>query len=435
MRLIRWTGGRARSVCGLALVGALGLGVLGAAFASRRSARNLSSMLGASRFPGYPSVAAEGSRGFDAVWADRAIMTARWSASTRKWSQAVALPGSVPGQWEPQVAGSPSGAGAIVWTQGLSSSPQEVQASYRPAGTNTWPRPVRIFSTSLENGVSEIAHVGMDTRGDAFAAWATSRGLYVAEHAAGATLWSAPVVIAHAGLEAFAVSPGGAAVAVWEHWLSGGISSASQDRVYVSVKPGQASWLRPLDLGPSGYYRLQGDGWIFLPHPQVAINARGTVFVVWQWPHRNRFYPRVAILTPTGHWRAPRTVELPTPGVNPVIAADDRGFATVLWEANGIEEADLSPNGRVLTTRALGPGGDVRLASSGKGDLAAVWRAAALRPAGQHWCPRIHLNAAEDDWSVAIAPNGVGQVVWEHWPGGNRGNVMLARTLRPCRAG
>src|SRR6202035_3469146 len=267
--------------------------------------------------------------------------------------------GSVPGQWEPQVAASASGAAAIVWTQGRSSSPQDVEASYRPAGASAWPRPVRLFSAGVSSGLSEIPQVGMDGRGDAFAAWATVHDLYVAEHPAGAGAWSTPVRVPHAGLQAFAVSPDGTAVAVWEQ-LTGGISSAATGRIYATVKPsGRASWLPARDLGPAGSYRLQGDAWVFETQPRVAINAHGTVFVVWQWPHHNAFYPRVAILRAHDDWRTPRSVALPSAGRDPVIAADDHGDATVLWSAaHGIEDADLSPNGHVVALRGLGPGGD-----------------------------------------------------------------------------
>lgn len=426
-------GARAQRIGVVVVVLVLVLVGLGAGFASHRSGSVPSSTLGASVFPGYPAVAADGTQGFDAVWADRKITTAHWSAATRRWTTAVALPGSLPGQWEPQVAASASGAAAIVWTQGPSSQPQEVKASYRPAGASAWPTPVTVFATSLGNGVSEIPQVGMDSRGDAFAAWATSHVVYVSEHPATASAWSTPVMVPHAGLQAFAVSADGALVAVWET-LRGGLSSPAVGRVYAMIKPpGRASWQPPLDLGAAGDYTLQGDAWIFQPQPRVAINGHGTVFVVWQWPHKNTFYPRVATLRAFDDWRTTRSVSLPSAGRDPVIAADDHGDATVLWNAaHGIEDADLSPNGRLLASRNLGSGGDARLVSDARGDLAGVWTDAAVRPTGHRWCPGIRLKAAEDDWAVAIDPNGVGQVVWEHSPGGDRGNVILARTLSAC---
>jgi hypothetical protein len=151
----------------------------------------------------------------------------------------------------------------------------------------------------------------MDRRGDAFAAWATSHGLYVAEHPARAGSWSRPVRVPHAGLQAFAVSSDGAAVAVWEV-RRGGISSAARGRIYATVKPpGRASWLPPRDLGPADSYQLQGDAWIFEPQPRVATNAHGTVFVVWQWPPHNTFFrawrssARMTTGVPRGRWRCP----------------------------------------------------------------------------------------------------------------------------------
>jgi hypothetical protein len=434
----RLRGGRrqARAAGGVALVLVAVLTGLGAGFASPGTAGTSSASLGSSVFPGYPAVAADGTQGFDAVWADRKITTAHWSAATRRWTPAVGLPGSVPGQWEPQVAASASGAAAIVWSQGRSSSPQDVEASYRRAGTSGWPSPVRLFSAGPNSGVSQIPQVGMDSSGDAFAAWATAHGLYVAEHPARAGSWSTPARVPHAGLQAFAVSSGGAAVAVWEV-LRGGISSAARGRIYATVKPpGRASWLPAQDLGPAGNYQLQGDAWIFQPQPRAAINAHGTVFVVWQWPHNATFYPRVAILRASDDWRTPRSVAMPSAGRDPVIAADDHGEATVLWTAaHGIEDADLTPNGHVAGLRVLGPGGDARLVSNQRGDLAGVWSAAAVRTAGRHWCPQVHLKAAEDDWAVAISPKGVGQVVWEHSTGGDHGDVILAQTLFPCSTG
>ena len=62
----------------------------------------------------------------------------RHAGGRRQWG----LPGSVPGQWEPQVAASASGAAAILWAQGRSSSAQDVEAADRRAGASGWPGPV-----------------------------------------------------------------------------------------------------------------------------------------------------------------------------------------------------------------------------------------------------------------------------------------------------
>jgi hypothetical protein len=213
-------------------------------------------------------------------------------------------------------------------------------------------------------------------------------------------------------------------------------SGGSKDRLYLRVKPAEkTSWLRRFRLGTDGAESGQDDAAIFQYGPRVAVNVHSTLFVTWQWPHKGHYYARVSILTAHGDWHKPRSVVLPGIAGDPVIAGDDTGNATVLWEgAKAIEEADLSPSARVLSTRSLGGGGDPRLVSDSHGDIAGVWGAAGVRPAGRTWCPRARLRAAGEDWAVAMTPSGVAQVLWDHWPGGRRSDVILARTLTPCRA-
>lgn len=73
-----------------------------------------------------------------------------------------------------------------------------------------------------------------------------------------------------------------------------------------------------------------------------------------------------------------------------------------------------------------------RLAADGRDDLAGVWGAAAYRPAGQPWCPPTELRSASEGYSVAIAPGGVAQVIWDYELGTH--GVVRARALTSCRA-
>ena len=427
VRIVIRTGRRRRrAVLYLTLVGLLLLAVLGVGFASSRPTRVVSSTLGSSQFPGFPAVAADGSLGFDAVWTDRAIRTAHWSAATRKWGKATTLSRANPGQSAAQIVASPSGAAAAVWISGpTSGTPQAIDASYRASASSAWQGPVTLVFSRTSGFYNP--QLGMDSHGDAFAAWRTdSRSIVISEHLAGSTSWSPPATVVtdtHLSSLALAVSPDGTLAVVWEHYLSGGVlppSGGTKDVLYLRVKPaGQGSWLRRFRLGTDGAESGQDDAWIFLYGPRVAVNAHSTLFVTWQWPHKGEYHARVSILTARGEWRKPQSVVLPGTAGDPVIAGDDTGHATVLWEgAKTIEEADLSPSARVLSTRSLGSGGDPRLVSDSTGDIAGVWGVTGVRPPGRTWCPRIRLRAAEDDWAVAIAPDGVAQVLWEHWPGG-----------------
>lgn len=66
--------------------------------AAHSLARTVGSTLGAVPVPAYPAVVADGSAGIDAVWiGDGAVMTARWSAATQTWTQAMPLSGRIPG--------------------------------------------------------------------------------------------------------------------------------------------------------------------------------------------------------------------------------------------------------------------------------------------------------------------------------------------------
>jgi hypothetical protein len=393
-----------------------------------------------------PEVAADGSSGFDAVWADdTAVMTAHWSAATQLWSAPTPLSKTVPGQTIPEVAGSASGAAAAIWSVQTSVGPDPIQASYRSADGGAWQPAVTFFSSRAES--VSIPDVGIDARGDAFAAWDTDRGVHLAEYPAGGSAWSRPVIVRRAGLgvQGFAVSPEGTLVLSWEHHLSGGNSpnSPSRDLLYIKVRPaGSATWLSTQSLGQANLYGLQGDGppGTYLPGPRMAINDAGSVFVTWQCLHRGNFYTRAAILSAARRWR-PRIVRLPGPGLNPSIAGDNQGVATVLWDAVAdhpesayVREAEVSARGRVLAVRKLGPGAESVIAADGAGDVVAAWSGygAALRPAGQRWCPRLKLGATREV-AVAIAPSGAAQLVWHYGSNNSTNTAMMATTLTPCR--
>lgn len=127
---------------------------------------------------------------------------------------------------------------------------------------------------------------------------------------------------------------------------------------------------------------------------------------------------------------------LPGAGLEPTIAAGSLGYASVVWEAGNstgvLRAADLSPTARVVDIhRVPGSGSTPRLADDGRGDLAGAWGAAAYRPAGHRWCPATELRAASEGYSVAIAPTGVGEVIWDYELGAH--GVVRARGLTSCR--
>ena len=412
--------------------------------------------MGSAAVPAYPEVAADGSAGFDAVWADRRVMTAHWSAQTRTWTRATALSGRVSLQTAPaELAASPSGAAAAVWTVGSPGEAQAIAARYRARANGAWQPRATLFSSRTQSVYSP--QVGVDGHGIAYAVWRVVGGaIDLAEHPAGARSWSRRVTLVtdpKAGSDGFrggpvlAVSPAGTLAIAWEHTLAEGPEAPSRGLLYVKVRPaGSASWLPTLNLGAEGEVAGAGEGpgGPYTLGPRIALNRRSTVFVVWQWPHRGAFYPRAAVLARAGGWRKPRLVSLRRPGINPVIAADGRGSATVLWESSNaqgvstqIEQADLSPKLRVVRVGSLRGGGvPPVIAANGRGDLVATWgdpSAAALRPARRGWCRPVALGASTEA-QVAIAPDGVAQVIWHRGSDRRPVTPILARTLTRCRA-
>jgi hypothetical protein len=440
----------------VALAAALALG--GGAYAAAQPARPQTAAAGGPvhtlgtvpSLPVYPRIAADGSLGFDAVWmGSQALTTAHWSESTRSWAPAIPLSGQIPLQTISDVAGAPSGAAAAAWTVGSPGVAQAVQARYRPGASGPWEALSTVFS-SRDASVYTV-QIGMDRGGDAFAVWRTGTGaIDLSVHPANSSGWSPTSTVArdaHAGTYGvdggpmLAVTPQGTVALVWEHFLRGAIHANLHDRLYVKVRPaGTTSWGPTLDLGAEEQVSGQDPGppGTFFPGPRIAASASGSVLVTWQWPRGNNVYPRVAVLTPVRRWRRPRIVTIPRPGTDPIIAADAKGFATVLWDGAGPPnfsdgEADVSPRGRLLDSRVLGLGGIPEITADGAGDFAAIWDGGRYRPASRRsWCPELRLAGGAES-SIAMGSNGVAMAVWRHGSDTARTDPMQARTVGPCR--
>jgi hypothetical protein len=327
-------------VVGVGLCGAAA-GAAALALTQGGSARGTAAVLGSALDPAYPAVAADGSRGFDAVWTDSEaeIVTAHRSAITGQWSRPVALSGRV-GQAQARIAGSASGTAAAVWSVNTASDQlQAVQASYRPSVTGAWQPAVTLARSGTD---WRSLHVGVDAHGDAFAAWINGRGVEMSEHPAAASAWSAPVTVeadrrAGAGSSldlALAVSPSGTIALVWERYLDGstlGGYSGTRDDLLLAVRSvGRRGWLPRVSLGLDGMASGQSDTDPYWYGPQITINAHGTIFVASQWPHAGRYRARAAVITPGDHWRRPRFVTLPGAGLEPTITAGAQGYSTVV---------------------------------------------------------------------------------------------------------
>ena len=176
--------------------------------------------------------------------------------------------------------------------------------------------------------------------------------------------------------------------------------------------------------------------------PDVAVDARGAVTVVWSthwWNGEIRAVRR----SPSGAWG--RTARLGR-GIDPQVATDRRGDVTVMWSHNapetttGVQVARRPVGGpwsrpTTLTVDRVAPGyapssdegtfgaDGPELAVSANGDTVVTWSwgsydrdvpmrvQAAYRPAGHRWQHRVNLTPA--DWSedARVAIDGRGNAV------------------------
>jgi len=133
------------------------------------------------------------------------------------------------------------------------------------AATPTWLAP-KNFSVSGNGG---DLNVRVDAAGDAFVVWARSGTVQAAQRPAGGT-WSAAQNISGGCIAPqavqLAVSPGGAAVAVWECPKGGNVI------VQASTRARGGSWSPPHDLSQAGQDAHA---------PQVALDRTGDALAVW----------------------------------------------------------------------------------------------------------------------------------------------------------
>jgi hypothetical protein len=201
--------------------------------------------------------------------------------------------------------------------------------------------------------------------------------------------WSAPSALSlprgHA--PAIAMNPTGAAAVVWERSIS-----RSTTAIQITTREALTDrWTAPVDLTPAA--RLAHE-------PQVAVDGRGTVVVVWRRDTTGdeASVVEVAERPPGGTWTAPHALSDPARrATRPRIAVSVGGAAIVTWQQSG-------------------DGGQTVMA-------------AGRTPEGT-WEPAARVSGAADGRlaAVAIGPTGVATVVWL----GDRSPAAFAAT-RPDR--
>lgn len=107
-----------------------------------------------------------------------------------------------------------------------------VSAAYHPAGTQAWQLTPDL---SFADGNAQDPAVGIDSSGNAIAAWDASVDVEGASRLSGAEDWQRPVVVGSStGAPLVAVNPAGEAVAAWRSYASGALEA--------SIRPASGTW-------------------------------------------------------------------------------------------------------------------------------------------------------------------------------------------------
>ena len=384
-------------------------------------------------YPAFPDVTADGTRGFDTAWvAHQSVFETHLERGASAWAPIANL-GAVKGQAQATIDVAPTGAAVIAWTPTNAEASTTVEMRYRRTFDGPWGP---LTQMTDRRGLSAV-RVATDARGEAYVAWRSASGITLATHPSNAARgWQSPrVVIRDRGAIpsqpgralALATSPSGELAVAWEDQVKGGMTTVSRSLIHLRVRSRAGQWSSPTYLGAETSPPMQGDTQPQSPVLGATFGSNSRIFVTWQAATRQGISPRIASLSASGGWGRPRELTVPRAGQYPVIAADDRNLATVLWTtSNGtIQSATLSPSGSLSKLQTLGSGGQPTVVADGAGRFAAVWNGQAAYRTPHGWCPRREFGEVSES-SVAMAADGQAEIVL------NRHNTLSSLRLIAC---
>ncbi len=350
----------------------------------------------ASRFPGSPHVAVDGSGNAVAVWMQNnsehfTVWANRYAVGTG-WGTARRIDRSGADRaWYPTVGADPAGDALAVWSQ------------EGPGGRNLYADRFTIATGWADPeviGEGAGAGITVGPSGDAVAFWTVYNGTYAlwADRYDAATGWGAAGPVDASASYKYQIDVGldsaGNAVAVWEQGQAGQYDIVSS-RYLVGT-----GWLPGEVIGPGG------------TSPQVTVEPSGTAIAVWQHPPvggSNWSFVWSSRYVPGGGWEAPGMIEdVSSGGVGaPQVGSDASGDAVAAWWQPVID--DPHHTRYVLYAERYVPGGGWRTPEVVESDLC-------TGPCASAW--RLVAGAAGDVFVVWPQDEGSGPRVWANRYGG-----------------
>ena len=324
-----------------------------------------------------PSIAALGEGEAIAVW-DGSFGVEAALATPRGWTSLPPIPHSVLA-FAPEVAADGSGRATVVWRQPGLGGARIDAATRAPGGGWSAARPLSRSGgagpLSRPDGVAFSPQVAVTPSGAAVAVWRRKDGAKSIVQAAVSGRpghWSAAANLSAPGQNAVApavaIDPAGEAVAVWQRF------DGAHQIIQAAARPAGGRWSNPAHLSAAGRNAEA---------PSVALSSTGEAVVAWE-----RFDGRVDRIQATtrprgGRWTPPRNLSAAHRSAHGArLAIDAAGLARVVWqasEANGtaVAEASRPPGGSWSAPGSIAEGPAVRsepaIALAGEGEGVVVW--------------------------------------------------------------
>ena len=284
------------------------------------------SLSGSGRDAQGPRIAVNAAGDAVAVWASVGLSGWSTQAAYRPhggtWLPAVPLQPSTVGTAAPDVVIDGTGRATSVWAQ-TSGSGWRVWASSR--GTDgTWPKAVAISGPDAAGSIAP--QLALEGNNDVIAVWSrkigTSAVIESATRSAATGAWSPAQQLFPPGPDALspviAVDKRGDGVLVWTSAGQSGLS------VVASLRPAGKAWGVPVVLATTATGALA---------PQVAMDARGDVLVVWQrFAGVHEDVQASSLMAGAKSWSAPRTLsKAGADALTPQVALADEDDGAVAW--------------------------------------------------------------------------------------------------------
>ena len=242
-------------------------------------------------------------------------------------------------QIQPAIAIGSDGAAHAVWRDSRVGNP-DIYYARRDPTTGSWSANQRV--NDVTTGEQAEPGIAVDAAGNAYAVWtdtrngATDHDIYFSKRSASTGSWSASVRVNDDGagkrqdFPSIAVTPSGAAVAVWRDQRGGG----NKKNIYSARLPaGSSTWSANLKVTTESNAHKEG--------PRVALGSDATAYAIWpdQRNSGNQDVWFASLASGASVWSANLQIsESPNGGKEaPAIGVDTAGNLVAVWDSGSIK--------------------------------------------------------------------------------------------------